>query len=213
MSVHKWIDDLLDTLGIRRLRAWSPPSDADLARLTTTLGGELSDEYKYFLSLFGGVLLGDEDHVVKAPVGEPCPWGNLVTPEIFYPLLHGDPYSIEDQHQTYLGRLPRGVLPIADDPGGNQFCLDVAGAFPGTVWFWDHEQRWFRGRFLGSLEDASKELAAAGSDSRRYSVHDIIRGWARLHENSFDRPADYMGMYRIAPSFADFLRSLQKVPT
>ncbi len=34
------VDDLLDTLGTRRLRGWSPPSEADLARLATALGGE-----------------------------------------------------------------------------------------------------------------------------------------------------------------------------
>lgn len=212
MSAYEWIDERLATLGTRRLRAWSPPSDADLARLAAALGGEPPDEYRYFLTRFGGVLLGQEDFGVKAPVREPCPWGSLVTPEIFYPLIPADPYSIEAQHQTYVGRIPLGVLPFADDPGGNQFCIDVAGAFPGSVWFWDHEQRWFRDHFSGSLEDASQELAAAGIDSRRFSVHDIVRAWARLHEGGFDRPADYMGMYRMAPTFADFLRSLQKVP-
>ncbi len=213
MTTHTWIDDLLSTLGTRRIRAWSPPSDTDLACLATILGGELPDEYRYFLQRYGGVMLGDEDSLVKAPLGEPCPWGSLVSPEMFYPLLRIDPYSIEEQQRTYLARLPRGVLPIADDPGGNQVCLDVAGAFPGTVWFWDHEQRWFRDHFTGSFEEASSKLEAAGIDARRFSVHDIIRAWARLHANEFDRPSDYMGMYRLAPTFGDFLRSLQKVPT
>ena len=104
------------------------------------------------------------------------------------------------------------MIPIAYDAGGNQECLDVAGAFPGSVWFWDHEQRWFRESFSGSFEDAAREVAALGVDMRRLSVHDIIRAWARLHADRFDRPADYMGMYRMAPTFGDFLRSLQRVP-
>lgn len=109
---------------------------------------------------------------------------------------------------TYRGRIPDGVLPIADDAGGNQVCLAVAGEFPGSVWFWDHEQRWF----TSNLQEAAEELDAAGLNTRRLSVHDIIRAWARRHAENFDRPPDYMGMYRIAPSFADFLRALHQIP-
>ena len=105
-------------------------------------------------------------------------------------------------------RIPEGVLPIAHDAGGNLVCLDVAGKFPGSVWFWDHEQRWF----TSNLQEASEELEAAGLHTRRFSAHDIIREWARRHAESFDRPPDYMGMYRMAPSFADFLRSLYRIP-
>jgi len=75
----------------------------------------------------------------------------------------GHGYDLEEQFETYRGRIPSGVLPIADDPGGNQTCLDVAGAFPGTVWFWDHEQRWFK----RDLEQASRELVAEGTDGQR----------------------------------------------
>jgi hypothetical protein len=99
------------------------------------------------------------------------------------------------------------VLAISRDAGGNEVCLDIAGRFPGSVWFWDHEQRWFK----GNLQDAADELKAAGENTRTMSVHDIVRGWARLHADELDRPADYMGMYRMAPSFAEFLRSLHQV--
>jgi hypothetical protein len=64
----------------------------------------------------------------------------------------------------------------------------------------------------GSLKVAAQELEARGADGRRISVNDILRGWARLHADRFDRPADYMGMYRIAPTFAAFLRGLRLVP-
>ena len=63
-----------------------------------------------------------------------------------------------------------------------------------------------------TLEEAAQEIDRTGIDASRFSVHDIIRGWARLHATQFDRPPDYMGMYRMADSFADFLRSLRRVP-
>lgn len=76
------------------------------------------------------------------------------------------------------------------------------------MWFWDHEQRWFS----IDLTEAAKELDDAGVDTSRFSVHDIIREWARRHPEACDRPADYMGMYRIAASFTDYLRALRRVP-
>jgi len=210
MTETAWIDETMSALSFDRLEAfpWSPPTDADFARLATTLGAPVPGEYRYFVARYGADLLGNEDFAVYAPIREACSWGDKVSPEIFYPLLIEHPYSLEDQLLTYNGRIPEGVLPIADDAGGNQVCLDVAGEFPGSVWFWDHEQRWF----TSNLQDAADELEAAGIPTRRLSVHGIVREWARRHAETFDRPPDYMGMYRMAPSFADFLRSLYRVP-
>lgn len=208
-SDYEWIDQLVERLGFWRSDKWPwhPPNAQDVARLEGKLGGSLPDDYRYFLSKYGGGMLSSEDGTIKVAVAEPCPWGDLVRPELFYALLPGHRYDLEVQLETYRGRIPDGVLPIADDPGGNQTCLDVAGAFPGSVWFWDHEQRWFK----RDLEQASRELVANAADSRGFSAHDIIRGWARSHADQLDRPPDYMGMYRIAPSFADFLCGLQQV--
>ena len=41
------------------------------------------------------------------------------------------------QNRTYYeGRLPKGVVAIAEAAGGNLICLDVT---KGAVFFWDHE--------------------------------------------------------------------------
>lgn len=37
------------------------------------------------------------------------------------------------------GRIPDGVLPIANDPYGNLICIDTRGGLDGPVLFWDHE--------------------------------------------------------------------------
>ena len=210
MTTESWIDDLVQDLGSRRSKRapWSAPAEQDVQRLEAAVGGPLPSDYRYFVERYGAVILGTDDLKVESPIIEPCPWGQTTRSEYFYPLLSEHPNSLETKLQTYKDRLPRGVIAIVPDAGGNQVCLDVAGTFPGTVWFWDHEQRWF----TGNLEAAAKELDAAGHDARRASVHGIIRGWARLHADRFDRPPDYMGMYRMASSFGDFLRSLKKVP-
>ena len=209
MTNTNWIDELAERLGTWRPEhvPWSPPQDEDLRELEAQLGASLPEEYRYFLRRYGEVSLGNDDAYPEAPIAEQCPWGDSVRPECFYPLLRGHPDDLREQLLTYRGRIPHGVLPIAPDAGGNQVCLDVAGAFPGSVWFWDHEQRWF----TGSLEEAARELEARGANGRRLSAQDIIRGWTRLHADQFDRPPDYMGMYRMAPTFADFLRCLKRV--
>lgn len=205
----KWIDELATSLKYEEPRP--APSEEMLARLEAIAGALLPSEFRYFLARYGAAYFGDEDFYVVAPIAEPCSWGTQVGFHTTH-AYHGE--DLIDMQHAFSGRIPPGVVAFAHDAGGNQLCIDVAGEFPGSVWFWDHEQRWFREFFAGSFADAAREVAAAapGVDVRRLSVHDIIREWARLHADRFDRPPDYMGMYRMAPTFGDFLRSLQRVP-
>jgi hypothetical protein len=210
MNEFVWIDELVNCLGFWRSerRPWTPPSEADVREVERIVGGALPVEYAYFVSQYGGGSLGNDDFQVSVPVVEASPWGKSTSPEGFYPILPSHPDSLDKEIATFKGRIPRGVIPMSRDAGGNQICLDVVGTFPGSVWFWDHEQRWFK----GNIQETSEELEAAGIDANRLSVHGILREWARRHPDRFDRPADYMGMYRIAPSFSDFLRALYQVP-
>lgn len=47
--------------------------------------------------------------------------------------------SIDKYLETYRGRIPSDVFPIADDPGGNLVLLGAEGANAGKVFFWHHE--------------------------------------------------------------------------
>lgn len=206
----EWIDDRVHQLGFWRCGPEPQPATlaGALAEVERRLGGGLPDEYRRFVSAYGDGMLGTEDLKVMAPIIEPCPWGQATRPEVFYGAHQGAKYPLLEQLDTYRDRMPKGVLPICEDAGGNQICLDVAGEFPGTVWFWDHEQRWF----TEPLEAVTSFLQAQGHDTDRMSIHDWIRAWARHHPRRFDRPPDYMGMYRMATTFSDFLRSLEPVP-
>ena len=65
----------------------------------------------------------------------------------------GDVLDIESRLAQYRGgRLPEGLIPVADAEGGNLVCLSSRADDFGTVWFWDHE------RELGG--DAAKQIAA-----------------------------------------------------
>ncbi len=208
MTNFPWIKQTVDELQFRYLWPCVIPNVADWQRLEKHTGGSLPPAFVFFVNNYGGAILGCEDWKVEAPIIEPCPLGNGVDIEMIYPLQAEHRYSIEAKQVPYVGRIPHGVVVFSDDAGGNQVCLDVCGEFPGSVWFWDHEQRWF----TGNLQDASEEIEAQGIDANTLSVHGIIREWARLHPEKCDRPADYMGMYRIAPSFEAFLKGLIKVP-
>jgi SMI1 / KNR4 family (SUKH-1) len=212
MSDRSWIDILVLALGYRFGPNPKPVVvQTDVSELEKALRGKLPEDYLYFVERYGGAILGGGGCQVQAPIVERCTWGDTTAPDFFYQLVSSarkNPFRI---WQSYRGRIPPGVFSINSDGMGNEICLDVAGDFPGSVWFWDHEQRWFADYFSGTLEEAAQEIDHEGIDASRFSVHDIIRGWARLHPSEFDRPPDYMGMYRMADSFADFLRSLRRV--
>ena len=42
-------------------------------------------------------------------------------------------------YEDYQGRMPIGLVPIADPDFGNQICISLAKATYGKIYFWDHE--------------------------------------------------------------------------
>ncbi len=47
--------------------------------------------------------------------------------------------SIFSRLDTFTGRIPDWLLPVARDEGGNLFALSLRQTDFGSVWFWDHE--------------------------------------------------------------------------
>jgi len=46
-------------------------------------------------------------------------------------------------HRDFHGlipRMPKDILAIGCDPGGNQLCIATSGANAGSIYFWDHEK-------------------------------------------------------------------------
>jgi hypothetical protein len=214
---YEWMPPLVSGLGFSRLERtpYRLPQPEEVSNIEEKIGGALPGAYRYFLDRWGGGYLGDSEGFIVAPIKDPCPWGDDVSPELWYQLGGGDQSSLESVLNAYSGRIPKGVLPVAHDAFGNEICLDVKGSFPGSVWFWDHEQGWFveqaSEEYPESLHSAAREIEREGVDTRGFSIHDVIRSWARLHSARWDRPPEYMGMYRMADSFTEFLLSLRRV--
>lgn len=180
MNSYPLLEQLITRFGFRRgLRnLWTPPSEDDFQRLASSLGRAVPLEYRAFLETCGDGIFGDDDFRVVATIRE----GETVRPEYFYALAKGREGGLEDQWEDLKDRIPHGVIPIVSDAGGNQLCLDVAGASPGSVWFWDHEES----GFTTSSEDDAREEAG-------------------------DQGGPYTGMYRMADTFEDFLLSMRRV--
>ncbi len=52
----------------------------------------------------------------------------------------GDMYdNLEKVIDMYEYRLPKGFIPIGDDPGGNVICLGTIEPYHEKIYFWDHE--------------------------------------------------------------------------
>lgn len=89
----------------------------------------LPDDYKKFLLEHNG--------------GDPVPSTNR-TPETFVQWIYGiqdeeNWASLEWNIDIYDERIPFKTIPIATDPGGNQFLLSYRPDSYGEIWFWDHE--------------------------------------------------------------------------
>ncbi len=109
------------------------PED-QLARFEARIGRVLPADYRAFLLQHNGGRPVPADFVISAE-------GGTDTLHHTYGLHDGpSSFSLLDAYETYLGRVPPALLPIADDPGGNQICLGIDGEHRGAVFFWDHER-------------------------------------------------------------------------
>lgn len=116
----------------------APLSQDDIAALGHLVGRPLPSDYAAFLSRYNG--------------GSPTPntvpiqdWPEGGT-EDDVRMLYGygtdtgeDTDDLRWNIECYAGRMPPGLLPIADTESGDQFCLWLTGDEPGAVVLWDHE--------------------------------------------------------------------------
>lgn len=97
----------------------------------------LPSAYRSFVARWG--VSGFRNYVVFPIAGHP-PFGEEGTMGVFLGFTDGAGYDVVQDYREYSGVLPRGVLPVASDPGGNFICLSLGKSSYGQVLFWDH--RW-----------------------------------------------------------------------
>src|SRR5260221_269177 len=132
-------DDVLAHLGAKPL---DRPVD-DYKRLLEDLEsrvGRLPQTYARLLLAYQGAAIRFDKDIRYRPQKK-SPWcrksDGSQSLETLYGL--GGESSLARQLKTYVNRIPHGVIPIGDVPGGNVICLAVQGRVAGKVYLWDHE--------------------------------------------------------------------------
>ena len=111
---------------------YGPLDQQRLRSLEAKLGVQLPDDYRAVLHEHNGGSPEPGDFVISEDEGED-------TVNIFYGLHSDANYALEGNLAAYKLHIPRSMMPIGEDPGGNQLCIGLSGAERGRVYFWDHE--------------------------------------------------------------------------
>src|SRR5438874_1120102 len=125
VSMIHFIDKLIE-LAITTMDGgpFQPFSEKEIATVEKVIGAVLPADYRRFLSRFGRSLLGTD---VKCTSSD-----SLLLFGWFFgfsELL----YAIDVLKDT----LPKTIIPIGEDGGGNMFCLGVTGEDMGKIYFHD----------------------------------------------------------------------------
>lgn len=119
---------------VERSNRFGPLTEERLARFEARIGQVLPADYRAFLLRHNGGRPVPATFVISAEEGTD-------TLHHTYGLHDGPSYfNLEHAYETHQGRVPAGLLAIADDPGGNAICLGIGGEHRGGVYFWDHER-------------------------------------------------------------------------
>ena len=129
-------DDLLPT---------REEAETVLINFEREIGMSLPQECRDFLLEYGGGYLGGGDHdvifkCIHTPSSDLADHGRC---EIFFYIPKhdggGHAYNLFWNYRCFLDRMPRNLIPIAADGGGNIICISALGKDCGKVYYWDHE--------------------------------------------------------------------------
>lgn len=141
----------------------SPPVPAlELAAFESELGVVLPDGYREFLLATNGGYLGG-----RLWFFGPTPAGKAADAGVhhlggFRKQWH---FSLTEHRDCYDGRIPEGLLWVADDPFGNAICVGLIHPHRGRVYFWDHEAEPDSEDWDGQVETAGNVTLLANTFS------------------------------------------------
>jgi cell wall assembly regulator SMI1 len=107
-------------------------TEGDLESFEKKLGCRLPTEYRDFLLVHNGGKPDPSDFQLGIEEADSL--------HHVYGLNTKNHSDIKNSFNCFKGRIPRQLLPIADDPFGNQICIGISGKHRGRVYFWDHEK-------------------------------------------------------------------------
>jgi cell wall assembly regulator SMI1 len=114
-------------------KTYGVASSSALDTLEKRLGAPLPQQYRDFLLSQNG---GRPD----LPAFIVPNWGESIA-NTFYGVGIGGLYDLDAVLDSLDDVIPVDcVIPIADDPGGNQICVGIRGDFLGKIYFWVHDE-------------------------------------------------------------------------
>lgn len=109
-------------------------TEADVLQLEQQLKATLPSDYRTFLLKHNG---GYPDPNFFPITSFPLDDHGIL--EWLLCLEEGYVLDIRRHLSLYQNRIPRNLLPVARDPGGNMLCVAISGNDYGKVFYWDHE--------------------------------------------------------------------------
>jgi hypothetical protein len=113
------------------------PKQEEIILLEEQLKFNLPSDYKVFLLDYG---LSAFEGYICFTFQENYTQDNKGLLDVFFGIYPNDVYDLIYNYNTYQGRIPSHLLPIANDPGGNIICISTSSDSLGSIYFWDHEE-------------------------------------------------------------------------
>jgi len=120
-----------------------PPIPMDREELTafeTDIGAKLPPDHAAFLLEIGGASFL---RVCVTPIQTRDDYGDIEIFEVLYAGRANTPYDLPydlwSARENYADCLPDSMIPIGENPFGDQFCIGIKGPNRGKVYFWSHD--------------------------------------------------------------------------
>lgn len=117
-------------------KTYPPTSESEINDFEQKWNINLPENYKNFLLENNG---GRPAEDLTFPIKNDPPL-NLGVINFFYGINAGEHNDLDKEMRVHEDRVPKGFVPIAGDPMGNEICLAVSGEHEGEVYFWEHEE-------------------------------------------------------------------------